>query len=161
MTSNRPPSASARSRMPISPSPLPSAARSLSTAPHPSSSIVNASQPRSHVVCSGAFGPKSRATRARLAFACLLMLVRPSIGLDVLDALARILDVVNDGVPIGEPRRRIGVRVDAKELDLEVPADEIGEVLVGLSQLAIGIVKRKRRGNQETDEGDGDNAQCQ
>ena len=54
MTSNFPPSAITRSRIPISPNPLPSAGTPLSAALPPSSSIVSASQRRCAAVCSPA-----------------------------------------------------------------------------------------------------------
>src|SRR6476469_6881548 len=78
MISNCPPRAMTRSRMPISPNPLPCATMPLSAAPHPSFSIVSVSQRRSDVVGAPASGRKPRSTRARAVCACLLMLVRPS-----------------------------------------------------------------------------------
>ena len=88
---------------------------------------------------------------------------RPTLpsGLDILNALPLTLDAVEYRVPIGESLRRIGVRIDAKELDLQLPDDDVGDILVGLSKLAIGPVQGKRRGNEKTDKRDGDNAQCQ
>src|ERR1700720_360467 len=64
MISNCPPRAMTRSRMPISPNPLPCATMPLSAAPHPSFSIVSVSQRRSDAVGSPTSGRKLRSTRA-------------------------------------------------------------------------------------------------
>ena len=65
------------------------------------------------------------------------------------------------GVPIGELPLQVDVRLDAKQLDLQLPDDDVGDVLIDLSSVAIGPEQRERRRNEKTGKGDGHDPQRQ
>ena len=84
-----------------------------------------------------------------------------AVRLDVLYALARALDALRHRGPIGELPLQGGVRLDAEQLVLQQPDDDVGGILIDLSSVAIGPQQRQRRRNEETGKGDGHDPQRQ
>src|SRR5437016_2328621 len=66
-----------------------------------------------------------------------------AVRLEKTDALSCAEHAVNHRVQIGEPRKRIKTGVDAIELDLKLPVDDIGEPFIGLPNIAVGPEQRK------------------
>jgi len=80
---------------------------------------------------------------------------------DTRDALARSEHAIERGLQIGKPRRRLEIGADAEELDLKLPADDVGELFIRLQNVSVGPEQSKRRGNEKAEQRGGDDPQRQ
>ena len=84
-----------------------------------------------------------------------------SVRLDVLQALARALEDFSHRIQIGEAGRHIVDRGDARQLDLQLADEDVGDMLVELAYFAIGAEQREGRRDHKADKRDCHNSQRQ
>ena len=71
------------------------------------------------------------------------------------------LDALRDRGPVGELPLQGGVRLDAEQLVLQQPDDDVGGILIDVSGVAKRPQQRQRRRNEKTGKGDGHDPQRQ
>jgi hypothetical protein len=71
------------------------------------------------------------------------------------------LHAVDHRIPVRKPGRRVDVGLDAKKLDLQLLHQGIGDLLVGVPEVAIGAVESERRGDDEAVKCDAGDPQSQ
>jgi hypothetical protein len=84
-----------------------------------------------------------------------------AVSLGILDALTRRLRAGRYRLPVGKPRPQIDVGIDAKQLHLQLPGDDVGESLVCVANLAIGPDEGDRGGDDKAEERHGYDPQRQ
>ena len=78
-----------------------------------------------------------------------------------MNALTCTLDQRAYRIPIRKPCRQVDARVDAKQLHLQLPDDDVGDIFIDSSNIAIASEQRERRRDEKTNQGDGHNPQRQ